>query len=115
MDKILTNYYSKVKHLPDERVRASYLLELLTVEKDAILGFQDNNKRYDTLDEALDRFYRLKEYRFIRTLLENYLLNGNFELALEKQDIVHRLDNFKRICDTLSHFFPCLSAVDHKN
>lgn len=113
MEKVISSYYNQVKHLTDDKVRANYMLELLTVEKDSILGFQDNNRKYDTLDEALERFYRLKEYRFTKTLLENYILTGNFDLALEKQDIVHRLDSFRRISDTLVRMFPCFSVIDH--
>ncbi len=104
-------YYIQVQHLADPLVQAQIMLDLFTDEHGKKCKKIDFDHRSEDLDEALNRFYSTKECQYVRALLEYYVENGTFDLPVERQDIIQRLDRFKNIRALLIKLLPVKEEV----
>lgn len=109
MKEKINAYFLQVQHLADPMVRAQIMLDLFNTEHGENCKSTEVVNSETTLDEALDRFYALKECLYVKTLLEHYVENGTFDLPGQKLDTFQRLDRFKHIKSVLTELLPVKS------
>lgn len=106
MKEKISAYFMQVQHLVDPMVKAQIMLDLFIAEHGKKCNSINRDHRAEDLDEALNRFYELKECHYVRSLLEQYVENGTFELPVGMQDTVQRLDRFKMLKSLLTELLP---------
>ncbi len=106
MKEKINAYFLQVKHLADSMVRAQNMLDLIKTEHGENCRSSEPGNNEITLDEVLDRFYAMKECHYVKSLLEQYVDNGTFELPDQKKDTFQRLDCFIDIKAVLMDLLP---------
>lgn len=106
MKEKISAYYLQVQHLADPMMQAQIMLDLFTEEHGKECKTENTDHQSEDLDEALNRFYKAKECQYVRSLLEHYVEFGTFEIPVERQDIIQRLDRFREIKSTLMQLLP---------
>lgn len=97
MEEKIRSYFNRVIHHDNTVMRAQVMLDLFMDDYADICKPLDGINQVNDLDKALVRFFKVKECKYLKSLLENYIEHGNFKLPPELDDTVHRLDQFKRI------------------
>jgi hypothetical protein len=101
MEEKIKDYFNRVIHHDTSTTRAQVMLDLIVADYDDICRPLEGNSQVTDLDKALNRFFNIKECKYVRNLLENFIEHGNFKLPSELDDTVHRLDRFKNIKNLL--------------
>lgn len=101
MEEIIKSFIRNSIDSSESKEKADCLLKFINNEFDALIIKGKNAKHFNDLDEALARFYKLKECSFAQSLLEQYIAFGNFDIPSENKDIVHRLDRFQSLNDLI--------------
>ncbi len=97
MEEKIKSYFNRVMHHHDIAMRAQAMLDIFNAEHDDICKPFDGGHELHDLDKALNRFFVIKECKYVKSLLEHFVQNSNFDLPPEKMDTVHRLDRFQNI------------------
>ncbi len=97
MEEKIKTYFNQVSHHHDIALRGQAMLDLFISEFAEIYKPYEGGHELHDLDKALNRFFMLKECKYVRSLLEHFVQHGNFDLPAEKMDTVHRLDRFQSI------------------
>lgn len=101
MEEKIKSYFNQVRHHHEITVRAQVMLDLFIAEYSEICKPYEGGHDLHNLDKALNRFFMLKECKYVKNLLEHFVQHGNFDLPAEKMDTVHRLDRFQSIRELL--------------
>lgn len=109
MKEKISAYFLQVRHLVDPMVRAQIMLDMFNTEHGENCKATEVVNSEATLDEALDRFFKIKECQYVKLLLEQYVDCGTFELPPQKSDTFQRLDRFKEIKSVLTELLPVKS------
>lgn len=115
MEDKIDVYFDQIKNVDGEIHQAQLILDLLLKEQNCY-QVSDQDLKHMDLDQALDNFYRRKEFKYVKVLLEHFIETGNFDLPVEKFDTVHRLDRFRSIkshlCELLSEHINMGNGTD---
>jgi hypothetical protein len=104
MEEKIKSYFHRAQHHHIPKMRAQAILDLFTEDFSELCRPLSGGEDMQDLNHTLERFYTIKECKYLKCLLEHFVETENFDLPTDKCDTVYRLDRFRLIRNLLEEF-----------